>query len=431
MVDQIPLRTRSLLLGAGLLFAAGALLGLTLPIRAELEGFPTSLIGLIGSAFAAGYVAGCLYAPRLVASVGHIRVFGVMAALVAVTALFNILVVTPIAWILVRAATGFAFAGATMIIESWLSESATSQARGRVFARYMIVNLASSVLGQLAVTVFSPSGFEPFVLVAILACLALVPTALSSSRAPDPLHEVKLDIRRLIRLSPIAVVACFGVGLANGAFGTLAPVYAGAIGLPVYAVALLVAGAIVGGAVMQAPVGKLSDHLDRRWVLTATALTAATVAAIVFFLDPREPSAVIPLIACLGGAMHTLYPVAVAHANDRAAEGEFVAVSSGLLLVFGAGSTLGPTIAAPLMQLTEPRALFLCLAYVYLLIAAHAVWRTRIRPPVAESRPAFATGADVIQGAMQGATQETMHLDPRAEEDSSAPGEAAAAAPGA
>jgi MFS family permease len=417
MADHILLRTSSLLVGAGLLFAAGALLGLALPIRAELEGFQTSLIGLIGSAFAAGYVAGCVYGPRLVASVGHIRVFGVMAALVAVTALLNILVVTPIAWILVRAATGFAFAGATMIIESWLSESATSQTRGRVFARYMVVNLASSVLGQLAVTFFSPSGFEPFVVVAILACLALVPTALSSSRAPDPLHEVRLDIRRLVKVSPIAVVACFGVGLANGAFGTLAPVYAQSIGLPVGAVALLVAGAIVGGALMQAPVGKLSDRLERRWVLTVTALVAASLAFVVHLLDPHDPLTVILLVTALGGAMHTLYPVAVAHANDRAHDGDFVAVSSGLLLVFGAGSTFGPAIAAPLMQLVQPSALFLFLAGVYLLIAGHAVWRTRIRPPVAESRPAFATGADVIQGAMQGATQETIHLDPNAEAD--------------
>lgn len=417
MADTIPLRTSSLLLGAGLLFAAGALLGLALPIRAEQEGFATSLIGLIGSAFAAGYVAGCIYAPRLVASVGHIRVFGVMAALVAATALVNVLIVTPIAWILVRAATGFAFAGATMIIESWLSESATSQTRGRVFARYMMVNLASSVLGQLAVTLFSPAGFEPFAVVAILAALALVPTALSSSRAPDPLHEVKLDIKRLIRVSPIAVVACFGVGLANGAFGTLAPVFAGSIGLPVGAVALLVAGAIVGGAIMQAPIGKLSDRLERRWVLMGTALAAASFAVVLFLVDPREPALVIVLVMGLGGAMHTLYPVAVAHANDRASAGEYVAVASGLLLVFGAGSTLGPAIAAPMMQLGEPRALFLFLAGVYLLIATHAFWRTRIRPPVVDSRPAFTTGAEVIQGAMQGATQETMHLDPRTGED--------------
>ncbi|MCG5511800.1 MFS transporter [Ectothiorhodospira shaposhnikovii] len=416
MVEHLPIRTRALLLGAGLLFAAGAMLGLVLPIRAELEGFPTALIGLIGSAFAAGYVAGCLYVPRLVAKVGHIRVFGVMAALVAMTALINVLYVSPLAWILVRAMTGFAFAGATMIIESWLSESASSETRGRVFARYMVVNLASSVLGQLAVMLYQPGGFEPFVIVAILACLALIPTALSSSRAPAPLHEVKLDFKRLIRVSPIAVVACFGVGLANGAFGTLAPVYANSIGLPVWAVALLVAGAIVGGALMQVPIGRLSDRLDRRWVVVGIALAGAGMSFLLYSLELREPAHVILMVALLGGAMHTIYPVAVAHANDRAAEGNFVAVSSGLLLIFGAGATLGPAVAAPLMQWGEPGWLFLFLVFIYSGMAVHAVWRTRVQPPVEEVRHTF-VGLEAIQGA----TQETMHLDPRAEE----PGEEA------
>ena len=411
MLEQLPIRTRALLLGAGLLFASGAMLGLVLPIRAEMEGFPTSLIGLIGSAFAAGYVAGCLFLPRLVAQVGHIRVFGVMAALVAITALINVLFVTPIAWILVRVATGFAFAGATMIIESWLSESASSETRGRVFARYMIVNLASSVIGQLTVMLFEPGGFEPFVIVAILGCLALIPTALSSGRAPEPLHEVKLDFRRLIRVSPIAVMACFGVGLANGAFGTLAPVYASSIGLPLWAVALLVAGAIVGGALMQIPVGRLSDRMDRRWVVVGVALVGAALSFGLFALDLRDPAQVILMVMLLGGAMHTIYPVAVAHANDRAVEGNFVAVSSGLLLIFGAGATLGPAVAAPLMQWGQPQWLFLFLMAIYALVALHAAWRTRVQAPVAEPQPAF-VGLEAVQGL----TQETLHLDPRVDE---------------
>ena len=171
---------------------------------------------------------------------------------------------------------------------------------------------------------------------------------------------------------------------------------------------------------MEAHVGELSVHFERRWVLTGTSLTGAALAFAIHLLDPREPAIVILMIACLGGAMHTLYPVAVAHANDRASEGEYVAVASGLLLIFGAGSTLGPAIAAPVMQLARPSALFLFLACIYLAIAAHALWRTRIRPPVAEARTAFATGTDIIQGAMQGATQETVHLDPHAEEDEAA-----------
>jgi MFS family permease len=412
MAEHLQVRTHALLLGSGLIFASGALLGLALPMRAALEGFPTYLIGFIGSAFAAGFVAGCLLVPRLVANVGHVRVFGTMAALVAVTGLVNLLFIHPIAWIVVRAMTGFAFAGATMIIESWLSESSTSETRGSVFARYMIVTLASSVLGQLTVTLYQPAGFEPFAIVAILACLALIPTALSSGRAPEPLHEVRLNFRRLIRLSPVAVVACFGIGLANGAFGTLAPIFGQGIGMPVAGVAFLVAGAIVGGALMQAPVGRLSDRMDRRRLLVGIALAGTVLALGIFLVDLREPAVVIVVVAVLGGAMHTLYPVAVAHANDRAEKGDFVVVASSLLLIFGGGATFGPAIAASLMQLGGPRWLFLFLAIVYAVVALHGVWRIRVAPPAEESEHAY-----VALEPMRSATQEAMYLDPRADEE--------------
>lgn len=411
MNAPLPLRTSALLTGAGLLFAAGALLGILLPIRAEIEGFPTVLIGLIGSAFAVGHVTGCFLVPRLVSSVGHIRVFSTMAALVAITALINLLFLSPAAWILVRALTGFAFAGATMIIESWLSESATQQTRGRVFARYMMVNLASSVIGHLTIMIYQPGGFEPFIVIALLACLALIPTALSSARAPEPLHEVRLDVRKLLQASPIAVVACFIVGLASGAFGTLAPVYARQIGFPVEFVAFLVIGAVIGGALMQMPLGRLSDRLDRRWVLVGTALSGATLAVVLFLCDVSDPTTVILLVALLGGAMHTLYPVAVAHANDMTTNGDFVSVSSGLLLTFGAGAVIGPVGAAAMMQIGGPSWLFLFIALVYLPLAAYAAWRTRVRASMLVDRQAF-----VGMETMPASTHQTLQLDPRADD---------------
>ena len=207
------------------------------------------------------------------------------------------------------------------------------------------------------------------------------------------------------------MVAFFGVGLANGAFGTLAPVFAQGVGLPVESVALLVAGAIVGGAPLQAPVGRLSDRMDRRRLLAGIALFGATLSLGLFLLDLSEPAALILLVAVLGGAMHTLYPVAVAHANDRADKGDFVAVASGLLLIFGGGASVGPAVAAPIMQAGGPHWLFLFLMGVYVLIALHALWRTRVSPSVTESQH-----APVALEPMQSATHEAMYLHPRADE---------------
>jgi MFS family permease len=123
MVRQL-LPISALLLGSALLLFAGGMNGLILPVRGSAEGFSASALGLLGTGWAIGYVMGCLFVPRLVGTVGHIRTFGVMCAFAAVAILVQALVVHPAAWIPVRAISGFCFAGAAMIVESWLNERA-------------------------------------------------------------------------------------------------------------------------------------------------------------------------------------------------------------------------------------------------------------------------------------------------------------------
>lgn len=409
MTNPLALDTRHLLLGAGLLFTAGGLHGLVLPIRAEIEAFPTALVGLIGSAYAVGHVTGCLVVPGFVRAVGHIRVFSVMATFVAIGALLNILAIHPLPWIAFRAVSGFAFAGAAMIIESWLNESASASNRGQVFARYMLIILAGSVIGQMATAVLPAAGYQPFVLVAMLACLALLPTALNAGRSPAPLTEFRLDLRGLFRTSPIAAVGCFMIGQANGAFGTLAAIYARGLGLTVAEVALVISGAVLGGALMQMPLGRLSDRTDRRYVFGGTALVGALIALVLLLVEVEQALWVIVAVTLLGGALHTLYPVAVAHANDMASDGNFVAVSSGLLLLFGAGAAIGPAIAAALMQWGGPKWLFLFLALIYLPLAGYTAWRISRRAVPGGERDAF-----VGLQTPRVVTPETVRLDPRA-----------------
>ncbi|MFD2856796.1 hypothetical protein ACFSZS_21365 [Seohaeicola zhoushanensis] len=112
----------ALLLGSALLLLAGGMNALILPIRGNFEGFDAGSLGLLGTGWAIGYVLGCVLNPRLVGKVGHIRAFGVMAAFAAVAVLFSLIFVTPWVWIPLRGLSGFCFAGAAMIVESWLSE---------------------------------------------------------------------------------------------------------------------------------------------------------------------------------------------------------------------------------------------------------------------------------------------------------------------
>src|SRR5690606_41159919 len=101
----------SLLRGTAFLLAASGLHGLLLPLRGQEEGFSTAALGLMGTAWAGGFVAGCFFAPRLVRRAGHVRAFGTFAALGAIIALLTGLMIGELIWILLRAFTGFIMAG--------------------------------------------------------------------------------------------------------------------------------------------------------------------------------------------------------------------------------------------------------------------------------------------------------------------------------
>ncbi|MCB1510932.1 MAG: MFS transporter, partial [Hyphomicrobiaceae bacterium] len=238
----------ALLIGSAFLLFAGGINGLILPVRGAAEGFPTLSLGLLGTGWAIGYVAGCLVVPRLVARVGHIRSFSVMAAFAGCTILASLLLISPWAWVPLRAVSGFCFAGAAMIVESWLNERVDGSSRGRIFALYTMINLAATMAGQTVLSLGSIAGHTFFVLAAMFYALALVPTAVSSSISPKPLVRTSLDLKALWRNSPIAVVTSILIGISNSAFGTLAAVYATQVGLSLAAITLFASVPILAGA---------------------------------------------------------------------------------------------------------------------------------------------------------------------------------------
>ncbi len=410
----------SLLLGSAFLLMAGALHGLLLAVHGTIAGFSTTELGLLGTGWAFGFVTGCVLIPRVVRRVGHIRAYGALASVGAVTILLNLLIVSPPTWIALRAVSGFCFAGAAMIVESWLNERATRENRGTIFSVYQMVNFAASTAGQLLLAINPPTDYFYFVLGAIFYCLAILPTALSTAATPQPLKTTRFDIGRLYFLSPVSAVACFLVGMVNGAFGTLGPVYAQKIGLAIPQVATLTAGALLGGSLIQFPLGWLSDRMDRRRVLVAVGIGAVAIAVAIVSFRPRDPVVITSLIVLYGAMIYPMYALSVAHANDFAGADEFVKVASGLLLLYGGGTMIGPIAAAIGMQYWIPEGLFAFTAAVHALVVAYTLFRmTRRAPP----KP---SGREIFQGLPlpKTVTPESAALDPRATDPQERPGEA-------
>ena len=380
MRNLLPLS--ALLLGSAFLLFAGGINSLILPIRGEAEGFTTVSLGLLGTGWAAGYVLGCLHTPVLVARVGHIRAFGAMCALAAVAVLMSLLLINPWVWIPVRAVSGFCFAGAAMIVESWLSERSEKASRGRIFGIYTMVNLVATTAGQMVLTLGDAKGFLFFVLAAMVYCLALLPTAISATTTPQHLTRVSLDLPSLWRNSPISFFAVFMIGVANSAFGTLAAVYAARMEFKLGDVALFASIPIIAAAALQIPVGIISDRFDRRIVLIVIVLIALLSDILFLFGGMPDPFSQLGLSAIFGAMVYSMYPVIVAHANDRAAPETFIQVSGGLLLVFGFGSIGGPAIAGFAMSNYGAPSLFAVAGVAHVLIILFAILRLNTTPAV-------------------------------------------------
>jgi MFS family permease len=414
----------ALLLGAAILLLGNGLLGILLPVRASLENFATTSIGLIASAYSAGFVLGCVAMPHVVQRVGHIRTFAVMAAIAACAALVMVLAVDPVIWILLRMVTGIAFAGLYMVIESWLNEKASNTNRGRMFATYMVIQLAAITAGQMLLPLGEPGGFGLFVIAAIAITLALVPVGLTTSTAPQPLTTVHLRLGRLYAMSPVGVLGCFFIGLANGAFGGLGAVFATDVGLSTTWVALFMSAALVGGALFQIPFGRLSDRIDRRRVLILACLLAVLAGGVLSVSgDARDggllpdafreaalsPYVLIGAVIVFGGCIYSMYSLCVAHTNDFVDREDFLEASSGLLLTWGLGSAIGPVLAAFAMERVGLGGLFLFAAVVHLLFMAYTWYRITRRAPLAPADRADFVHADAARASPVAAA-----LDPRA-----------------
>ena len=372
----------ALLLGIALIMLGNGLQNTLLGVRATLEGFGTATTGLVMTAYFAGFVAGSVIVPRLLANVGHVRVFAAVASLASGTALLHTVFVSPVSWGLIRIVTGFCFAGLYVVAESWINDAATNKTRGQLLSVYMIMVMGGMGCGQLLMNLSDPRGFELFVLVSVLISFALIPITLSVGRAPVFEAPEWVGTRALFRASPLGVAGAFLIGIAHSALFSMGPVYATRIGLAVDRLSFFIAAALFGGLILQWPIGWLSDRFDRRKVIVAVAWIAAGAAFGAGAGGVDSYALLIGSTALLGGMSLPLYSLCGAHTNDHLTPRQIVAASATLVLIGGLGLTVGPLLAAVLMGLTGPAGLFWLLAVVHGCIGGYGLYRMVRRDPV-------------------------------------------------
>ncbi len=270
---------------------------------------------------------------------------------------------------------------------------------------------------QLLLFVADPAGLAFFMITAGLFSACLIPVALTRASAPTLPSIEAFGLRQLFRISPVAVVGCIAAGMVNASVGGLAPVFALGVGLGSSEVGLFTAALVLGGMLLQWPLGRLSDRYDRRWVLLGVAVTAVTVALTLAALAGGPALGLVVLAMAFGGTAFSVYPISATHANDHADRSQTVGVSSGLLLSWAIGSVVGPLLATATMGQIGPAGLFLYTASIHVPLSLYVLWRMTRRAAVpAEQRSPFVaqSSATTPVAPASAVTPSAMELDPRA-----------------
>ncbi|MBA1277697.1 MFS transporter [Stutzerimonas stutzeri] len=412
----------SLLGGVALLLLGHGLLNTLLTLRGIAEGYSTGMIGLLMSGYFAGFLVGTWLAPSLIRRVGHIRTFAFYAALAAIAVLLHVMIVNPWVWLMLRVLYGVALVTLYMVIESWLNAQVSGEKRGQVFALYMAVNLGSLAAAQQLLSLDSPMNFTLFALAAILICAALMPITLTRQAQPAQPDMPATDLLQLARIAPLPLMAAGISGLTLGGFWGLAPVYASQSGFDASGVGLLMSITILGGAVLQWPIGLFSDKHDRRLVMLWVVAIAAVLGGLITPLTSGP--LLLGMMFLWGGLAFSIYSIAVAQMVDQLHPDEILSGSSGLLLANGFGAAFGPVVAGGLMSFLGPKALPVFFAVTLAFLAIYSYFRSRrvidlVTEPHGHFTPMLRTSHTVLElmpDTPEGDSTETPATEPEADD---------------
>ena len=340
----------TLFFGLALIMIGNGVQLVLLGVRSSEAGFSNLVSGLVMGGYFLGLFMGSLIVPQFLSRVGHVRVFGALASIASAAVLLHIILINPLLWGLTRILSGFAYAGMYIVVESWLNDSATNKTRGQILSLYLIITMGGMGIGQMLAGLDDGQSATLFLVASVAVSVAVVPILITVGKAPDFSVTETTSLRRLFQISPLAFVGMALQGVVAAMMFGMGSVYGSRIGLTPPQVALFMVSVTVGSLVLQYPVGRLSDVIDRRVVILIVTMVSGLFASAGLFIGASQFWMLFAVMGLYGGLSLTLYSLCIAHANDFLSPAQMVGTASALIMVNGAGSVIGSPLVALAMD---------------------------------------------------------------------------------
>jgi MFS family permease len=351
--------------------------GPLLSLMLEARGVDATWNGLnAGTAFI-GVMLGPLLTPRGVRVLGLRRFllicFALDVALFPLMRVFDSLA----AWFVLRVLLAVVGSSIFTASEAWITLLAGDAARGRVIGFYAAALSAGFAVGPLVLSLTGIEGWSPFIVNGAITACAAAPLLAAGASTGDLGRERGGNLLGVFRKAPLILLAVAMFGLYEQSLLTLLPVWGVRLGLSRPVAAATLSAIFVGSIAMQVPIGWLSDKVARPTVLRLCGAGGLAGAALLATVPVSTP-VLFGLLFLWGGIAAGIYPVALSMAGDRFRGGEMVTANAAMIIAYGVGSLIGPTLGGSAMDIWNPNGLLGLIVVLFACFLA-ATWLGRAR----------------------------------------------------
>jgi MFS family permease len=322
-----------------------------LSLNMEADGVSPRVIGFNTAMAPVGILVAGLFIPRLSHAFGAKRVALFMAfATGAIFILYPLLDWLP-AWFLLRFTQGLTVATLFALSEAWVLQSATGKWRGLIIGAYATCISATFGVGAAVIGWVGIDGYLPFVIGAVVLCLAALPMSMLTKEASEADYE-HVSMLAFLPKAPMLLGAVFVHAIFDGGMLGFLSVYGVRSGMSVEQGAVLITALSFGNVFFQVPIGWIADQVGKTQMMMACFVFAIIgLIALPFSVDSAW---VWPLMLYLGASGFGIYTIGLAQLGDRFQGADLIAGTSAFSTAWGLGALAGSVVCGLAMNQFGP-----------------------------------------------------------------------------
>ena len=281
------------------------------------------------------------------------------------------------AWFIIRFLIGFAGALAWNAFDTWMLSMANDSNRGKIVTIYNTVFVIGFAIGPMVISLTGIEGWLPFVVIAALSFLAIIPLITIKIDDPKLPEKKSLPVFAAIIAAPTIFGAAILCGLDDVMFVSFFPIFMIKSNFSQDLALQFVTITLVGGVICQPIVGVLLDKVNKR-LLMNIAVLITFICPIIFALFINN--FYIMAISCFmwGGAASGIFAISLTMLGERYSASQVAGATAILVMVFEVGSLTGPLIGGRVMDIVGPMGFIYTITsftFIFLVISIYRTFR--------------------------------------------------------